>query len=442
MSDRLTVIDLVTSSQLESHGTVSTVGVGVGVGDGCGDGTEMEEKKGAHNSSALSPSESGLPEGGHRAWLTIFGAFLVQYASFGYINAFGVYQDFYVRDYLSNYSPSDIGWIGGVQIFLNFFLGVFTGRIFDRGHFRSLIIGSILLHAIALFSLSLSRPGSYYQVFLTNGVAFGLSCGLSYIPSLSVVGHYFERRRALAVGIVSSGSALGAVLHPIMLNKLFNSPHVGFHTGIRISAALNILLLVIAYAVMKPNPRFSPGGPPKSSEGDETQPRNWSDRFPVLRWLREPAYAISVFASVFSFSGTFFPVFYLQLDAITHGIDPTFAFYALSIINAASIAGRTIPGALAPHVGLFNLGSAMILAMGAVLFCMAPAVSSGIGIAPVVAFALLFGFFSGAAIALTPAMFAQLAEDSSEVGAMLGVVFGVGGLFGLLGKALPTFSLP
>lgn len=94
---------------------------------------------------------------------------LVQYSTFGYvlvmrtsfflvidignryINAFGVYQDFYVREYLNNYTPSDIGymrsyfnyifcsliasrWIGGIQIFLNFSLGILTGRLFDRGY--------------------------------------------------------------------------------------------------------------------------------------------------------------------------------------------------------------------------------------------------------------------------------------------------------------------
>jgi hypothetical protein len=28
--------------------------------------------------------------------------------------------------------------------------------------------------------------------------------------------------------------------------------------------------------------------------------------------------------------GFYFPIFYLQLDAVTHGIDETFAFYSVS----------------------------------------------------------------------------------------------------------------
>ena len=69
---------------------------------------------------------------------------------FRYINAFGVYQDYYIRHYLTKSTPSEIGfvvamlqislmlkkfssWIGGTQIFLNFSCGVFVGRLFDRG---------------------------------------------------------------------------------------------------------------------------------------------------------------------------------------------------------------------------------------------------------------------------------------------------------------------
>ncbi|KAF8646652.1 hypothetical protein AX16_007150 [Volvariella volvacea WC 439] len=74
-----------------------------------------------------------FPEGSLRGWLSLAGSTLVQYCTFGYTNGYGVYQDYYVRHYLTNYSPSEIGWIGGVQIFLTFSSGLITGRLVDRG---------------------------------------------------------------------------------------------------------------------------------------------------------------------------------------------------------------------------------------------------------------------------------------------------------------------
>jgi len=50
-----------------------------------------------------------------------------------YVSAFGVYQDYYTRVFLNNNTPSEISWIGSVQLFLQYALGVVVGRIFDIG---------------------------------------------------------------------------------------------------------------------------------------------------------------------------------------------------------------------------------------------------------------------------------------------------------------------
>src|ERR1700733_5211210 len=81
---------------------------------------------------------------------------------------------------------------------------------------------------------------------------------MTYIPSISIISHYFRRRRTLALGIAASGSSLGGTLHPIMLNRLFHGP-IGFKGGVRASAALNFGLLVIALPLMRP--RLSPSKP-------------------------------------------------------------------------------------------------------------------------------------------------------------------------------------
>src|SRR5882757_10034572 len=46
-----------------------------------------------------------------RRWCMLF-------CTVGLTNSHGVYQDYYVRVHLSNYSPSTIGWIGSFQVFL------------------------------------------------------------------------------------------------------------------------------------------------------------------------------------------------------------------------------------------------------------------------------------------------------------------------------------
>ena len=72
-----------------------------------------------------------------------------------------------------------------------------------------------------------------------------------YIPTLAVVSQYFQRRRALAMTIVASGSSLGAVIHPVMLNNLLNNPSVGFAIAARANAGMITGLLFISCWLMR-----------------------------------------------------------------------------------------------------------------------------------------------------------------------------------------------
>ncbi|KAF8882756.1 MFS general substrate transporter [Gymnopilus junonius] len=383
----------------------------------------LEEKKEVDNVNVvdvvdIKKEPDGLdetfPEGGFQAWAAVAGGFLAQFTCFGYINSFGVYQDFYVRRYLTNFTPSDIGWIGGIQIFLNFSLGAFSGMIFDRGYSKHLMYSSTLLYAISLFCLSLAHQNSYYQIFLTNGVGLGIASGLTYPGSFAITGHYFVKKRPLAVGLVSSGAALGAVIHPIMLNRLINGP-VGFHNGVRISAAMNTVLLLVACWLTRT--RLAP----KSQQN-----------FLIMKWAREPQYLSLLIGSVFVFLGLFFSPFYLQLDAILHGVPPNFAFYGLSILNAASFFGRTVTGYYGRKLGVFNLGASFTTAAGIVVICLL-AVKDITG---VVLFSIFFGLFSGGSVSLTNAMIAHISTHPSEVGTRLGIYFGIGGVLGLFASPI------
>lgn len=88
------------------------------------------------------------------------------------------------------------------------------------------------------------------QIFLAQGICLGLAQGIVYVPSMAVVSHYFSRRRTLAMSLVAAGSSLGAIIHPIMLNNLFNRG-VGFANGVRISAAFLSVLLLIACLLIR-----------------------------------------------------------------------------------------------------------------------------------------------------------------------------------------------
>ena len=93
-----------------------------------------------------------------------------------------------------------------------------------------LMIGGFMLFEFCLFMISVSKPEQYYQViglylksgavsltnpklFLAQGLGMGIAIGIMYIPAVGIVSHYFQKRRALAIGIVTSVCAFVFHLH-------------------------------------------------------------------------------------------------------------------------------------------------------------------------------------------------------------------------------------
>ena len=101
------------------------------------------------------------------------------------------------------------------------------------------------------FMLSLADPSKYYQVLLAQGVGIGIGSGMLLVPAYSIQAHHFRRRRTLAMGVVSSGTAIGGIVYPIMLNQLFDDPSAGFAWGVRAAGFLTAGLLVVASALMR-----------------------------------------------------------------------------------------------------------------------------------------------------------------------------------------------
>ncbi|KAJ6590868.1 major facilitator superfamily domain-containing protein [Mycena sp. CBHHK59/15] len=361
------------------------------------------EKRPASGEPSLDTAIS-IPDGGYHAWATVAGSFLIMFCGFGYVTSFGVYQDFYVRVYLLESSASAISWIGSVNIFLVLAGGFIAGRLHDRGYFYFLMYGGSFLMAFSLFSLSLARPNQFYQVFLAHGIANGIGAGMTYVPCVAVISHHFQKRRALAMTVVASGSSLGAVIHPIMLNNTLNGP-LGFANAVRASAGLISGLLLIACCLMRT--RLSP----------PNQPLHLGK---ILRkFSQDKAYMIATIGFGIYTIGFYFPLFYLQLDATEHGLDPTFAFYALVIMNASSFLGRLVPGFLSHRWGVkpmitVALGCGAVLILGMI----------GIrGVASVVTFGVLYGFFAGNIVTLMGPLIAILTDDMSELGVRIGISF-------------------
>jgi len=359
--------------------------------------------------------EHVILDGGWKAWSTVLGASLVMMCSFGYVNSFGVFQAVYVEELLSNYSTSDIAWIGSMQIFLVFGMGIPAGMLFDAHKFRtSMVVGSVL-HIGCCFGLSAAQPGQYYQYFLSQGLGQGIATGLIYLTAIGVISHHFQKRRALATGIVFTGTGIGGVVFPIMLNQVFQSR--GFVWGVRAAGFFLLGALLLANLLMHPHYNPAHKKAPKPS---------------IVTLMKDKAYSIGTIGAFIAGFGLLFPFFYLQLYAISIGIDQNIAFYTIAITNGASVFGRLVPNLFADRLGPMTCQIPSLFISTALVFALYGVKDQG----SLIAFCVLYGFFSGAVFSLFAPMLAFMADSMAEVGIRMGLAFFIFALAGLTGNPI------
>jgi len=157
--------------------------------------------------------------------------------AWGYANSFGAFQAYYTE--VLPQDPSTISWIGGIQFLLSLIIGTISGRLLDAGFFLPTFAVGMILQVLGIFLMSLSTE--YWQLFLSQGVLSGIGAGLYFTPAVSVVNTYFDKRRALAIGLATTGNSAGGIVYPLLVRELI--PTLGFPVCTLYSGAGSALLM-------------------------------------------------------------------------------------------------------------------------------------------------------------------------------------------------------
>lgn len=360
----------------------------------------------------VSPNDESIPDGGLVAWLQVLASFLVFFNTWGIANSFGVYQAYYDANTLAAQGASRVSWIGSIQGFLLMLSGIVVGPLFDRGYYRYLLVVGLVLSVVGVMMTSIAKE--YWQVVLAQAVCLGMGSGCLFVPCLAITSTYFSKKRALAVGLASSGSSVGAVVYSILFHRLVG--RIGFGSTTRVIGYIMLGTLTVSVSVLQT--RVKPIA---------------HDKYFAFDAFREPPFLFFCLAVLFGFMGLYIPFFYISSYGMDKaGMSADLSFYLIPILNAGSVLGRVLPNYIADLIGPLNImipfTSACLLLAFAWL-----AIHNATGI---IFFAALYGMASGTYVSLPAPVITTLTKDLHHVGARLGTCFVFGAVGILVGSPI------
>lgn len=346
-------------------------------------------------------------------YLVVFGACLTQFTVIGLLFSFGLFFKVFEAEF--GWSRTLFSAISALAFFMMGTLAILGGRLSDRYGPRRVLAATGL--AFGLGYALLSQVSAPWQMFLVFGTLIAAGLGTHDVVTLSTVARWFTARRGVMTAVVKVGTAIGQILVPPLVAALI--AWLGWRSAVMsLGAAAAVLLLIAAFSMKAPPmPKVRPGGMPPA----EISGASFTD-----------AKRSRVLWTLCAIQFLFFPALvtvplHLPAHAMDMGLTPGRAATLLSIIGAASIAGRLAVGRLVDIIGGRNSYALclaiLIAALGGLAMVGTPA--------PLYAIVAVYGFSHGA-------LFVVVSPTVAEYFGMRahGAIFGLVLFFGTLGASV------
>ena len=258
------------------------------------------------------------------------------------------------------------------------------GYLLDRHSPRRIIVPSLIVFGGAFASLSLLTPRIWhlYAVFFVLGIVGNGTAQMAYSRAVS---SWFVRRRGMALAIVMSGGAVGAMVLPPIAGVLISQ--YGWR---RACVALGAMVLVIgvptAARFIRERPAETAGIRPHTAGA--TLAEGLRSR---MFWI----IVVVLFGSSIAQNGAIAHIAALLTD---RGVSAQGGALALSAMGAASLAGRFTTGWLLDRYFAARVSFALLSLAALGTFLLAGANSLGMGLVA----AALIGFGMGGEQDVTP----------------------------------------
>ncbi|CAH1271590.1 SLC16A12 [Branchiostoma lanceolatum] len=375
------------------------------------------------------------PLDGGWGWAVVLAVFMIGACSFGVIRSFGVFLEEFTTQF--DQSATATSLVISVCIGIAFggtLLGVMLSARFG---FRPVAMAGGVMAAVGCILTYFST--SIVHLYITVGVMVGLGSSLAFFPSLSLVGKYFDKKRAIANGIAVSGPSVGSMVFPPVFTYLIEE--YGWRGSLLIAAG--VMLNITAFAallrpIQLPEKQLSlpsdraettsfselnevPQDRPtvRINEGKSSLSRShWRTVIAELKaLLTNPRLVSFITADMFFLGfGFFIPVVHIAPRARHLGIEPYQSAFLVSLIAIGDVISRFLSGFLPTcrkfrHLHWYTL-SLLTTGISSLLSTLAKTYPA------LAAYCMVLGLLEGAGLAISLTVLADLVGPTRLSGAM------------------------
>jgi len=320
---------------------------------------------------------------GFYGWWLIFFLWVVYTIPIGFA--------FYSPAVLYPFMIEEMGWSRGETMIgataLMFLFGL-TGPLaaWMIGRFGARVTLAIGGTIVTMATFLMGLIGHIYSMYLVLSLFVGLGAALaSMIPVQTVIVAWFSARRAMAMGLVMGGGAIGGFLAPQIISVAVEAGGGNWRVGWFIIALASIIGIVVAMLTVRNQPsdvgQHPHGLAPHEAEAavSDTTRATRTYRTPVDWTLRDALKAPTLWLLVVAVVCSFFLWQVIVTQGPLHlqdrGFDPAMAAFFYSLAIGLSIVGRFTTAALGDIIEprfLFAFGAFCVLLGGFLFWFVSP----------------------------------------------------------------------
>uniref|UniRef100_W5M2U0 Si:dkey-246g23.4 n=1 Tax=Lepisosteus oculatus TaxID=7918 RepID=W5M2U0_LEPOC len=382
------------------------------------------------------------PDGGY-GWFVLLSTFFVFGLTFGVIKSFGV---FYVeiQKYFSTTATST-SWITSVAVATVHIAAPLGAALSVRFGHRAVVTAGGALAALGMIAGAFARD--LVHLYGAVGLLSGFGYALTWTPTVTMLGRYFERRRPMANGLASAGECVVTFLISPLFQFLVDC--YTWRGAILILGGIELNLCVCG-ALLRPI-HLRQDDPEETVELEElpnkteTQQRSSQSRgtgriiqYIDYRLIKNGRFMVYAMFGVFAALGFFAPALFLVPYARSKGVAEYQAASLMSISATSDLAGRIGCGWLANLrlIKTIKLLFITVTLLGVILLLCPLATSFW----HLVIFSVAYGLAFGSTVAIHITVLADLV-DVAQLGSALGFFMLIRSSGGLLGPPIAGFFI-